>query len=100
MDDWERLSVEEAQQRAEAVRRAHLSELLNKANVVGVGVGLRERGGFGTDEVALVVLVRRKVPGHQLAPEDRLPRAIDGVPVDVKEVGDLQAQSSGTMAPG
>lgn len=100
MNDWERLSNEEAQQRAEAVRRAHLSELLAKANVVGVGVGWRERGGATTNEVALVVLVRRKVPGHQLTPEDRIPSAIEGVPVDVKEVGDLRAQRNGTMAPG
>ncbi len=91
MSDWQQLSVEEARRRAEAVRQAHLSELLTKANVVGVGVGLRQRGGSRTDEVALVVLVRRKVPGHQLAPEDRIPRLLDGVPVDVQEVGELRA---------
>lgn len=91
MSEWQQLSVEEAQRRAEAVRQAHLSELLTKANVVGVGVGLRQRGGLRTDEVALVVLVRQKVPGHQLAPEDRIPRLLDGVPVDVQEVGEMRA---------
>ncbi len=89
--DWKHLSVDEARQRADAVRRAHQDELLVKANVVGVGVGLRQRAGSPTNEVALVVLVRRKVPAHQLAPEDRIPRAIDGVPVDVQEVGDVRA---------
>lgn len=89
--EWQQLPIEEAQRRAEAVWRAHRSELLSKPNVVGVGVGLRERGGSRTDEVALVVLVRRKVPDHQLAPQDQLPRVLDGVPIDVQEVGDVRA---------
>jgi hypothetical protein len=60
--------------------------------VVGVGVGLRHTGGQRTDQVAVVVMVDRKVPLAQLRPQDRLPSEIDGVPVDVKEVGELRAQ--------
>jgi hypothetical protein len=41
--------------------------------------------------VAVVVLVRRKLPASQLSPEDRIPAQIDGVPVDVQEVGDVRA---------
>ena len=64
---------------------------MSKANVVGVGVGLRRRAGALTDDVALVVMVSRKVPNAQLAPEDIVPREIDGVPVDVQEVGEIGA---------
>ena len=74
-----------------AVKRARQAELLRKANVVGVGVGYRRRRGQQTDTVALVVMVSRKLPREQLAPEDLLPHELDGVPVDVQEVGELRA---------
>lgn len=75
--------------RAQAVKRAHGAELLGKANVVGVGVGYVRRGGLRTDEVGLVVLVRHKRPAVELAEQDRVPAQIDGVPVDVQEVGEI-----------
>ena len=59
------------------------------ANVVGVGVGYMRRGGLRTDEVGLVVLVRHKRPSIELAEKDRVPAQIDGVPVDVQEVGEI-----------
>ncbi|OGO08320.1 MAG: hypothetical protein A2Z66_10405 [Chloroflexi bacterium RBG_13_66_10] len=78
--------------RAQAVKEAHGPELLRKANVVGVGVGLRRRAGTMSREVAIVVLVRRKLPRAQLMPEDIVPAEIEGVPVDVQEVGEIRAQ--------
>lgn len=77
--------------RAQIVRQAHEAELLRMTNVVGVGVGLRTRGGRRQREVALVVMVRQKVPRAMLAEADVLPVEIDGVPVDVVEVGDISA---------
>lgn len=82
---------EQALAQARAAHAAHGEALLGKANVVGVGVGRRQRRGVETDEVALVVLVTRKQPLAALAPDDRIPRRLEGVPVDVREVGDLQA---------
>jgi hypothetical protein len=64
--------------------------LLAKANVVGVGIGLCHRGGQRTEQVGLIVLVDRKIPVARLAPEDVIPSEIEGVPVDVKEVGRLR----------
>jgi hypothetical protein len=81
----------EATQRASAVKRAYQAELMSKANVVGVGVGFLTRRGQPTDEIALVVMVSQKLPREQLAPEDILPRQIDGVRVDVQEVGEITA---------
>jgi hypothetical protein len=81
-----------AVERAQAVRQTYAADLMKKPNVVGVGVGLQHTGGQRTDRVALVVMVDRKLPLDQLAPEERLPREINGVPVDVKEVGELRAQ--------
>jgi len=74
-----------------AVRRTYEDELMAKANVVGVGVGYRQRGGERTDELALVVMVNKKVPDALLAPEDIIPTSLEGVPVDVQEVGEIRA---------
>lgn len=82
-------SAEACVARANEARVAHEAELLGKANVVGVGVGLRQRRGKPTGKVAVVVLVQRKVARTRLAPEDVLPREIDGIPVDVQEVGEI-----------
>jgi hypothetical protein len=81
-----------AVQRAEAVKEAHLDELMAKDNVVGVGVGFRYKDGIRTDEVGLVVMVSTKMPLTQLEPGTLIPQSIDGVPVDVQEVGQIRAQ--------
>ena len=82
---------DELLRRVVAVKARHEADLLKKANVVGVGVGFREKGGRPTDEVVLVVNVSRKQPASQLAPQDVIPPIIEGVPVDVRETGELRA---------
>jgi len=77
--------------RVRAVKSAHEAELMRKANVVGVGIGLRRRNGEVTGEPAIVVSVTHKVPRSQLAPTDVVPDQIEGVPVDVQAVGRLRA---------
>jgi hypothetical protein len=74
-----------------AVKSVYEVELMSKANVVGVGIGLRQAGGRSTGEAVIVVSVSTKVPGSQLTREDMIPRELDGVPVDVQVVGDLRA---------
>lgn len=83
--------LQAATQRALAVKQAYEQELLSKPNVVGVGVGFRQVNGEPTSSVAVVVMVSRKLPDSQLAPEDRIPTEIDQVPVDVQEVGEITA---------
>jgi len=77
--------------RIRAVKAAHEAELMRKANVVGVGIGLRQRDGQYTGELALIVSVTHKVPPEELDAEDLVPQEIDGVPVDVQAVGTLRA---------
>ena len=83
---------DERTRQALRVKQIHEADLMAKANVLGVGVGLRQKDGQGQAEVAVVVLVRRKVPAAQLDPADRIPAEIEGVPIDVQEVGDVQAR--------
>jgi hypothetical protein len=80
-------------QRAVELKEQMEHELLKKANVVGVGVGLRQRDGQLTGEVALIIMVQKKVSNSQLAPEDRIPAEINNVPVDVLEVGHLRVNN-------
>jgi hypothetical protein len=77
-------------EKAQVIRQIYQDSLISKANVVSVGVGLRHKNGKRSDEIGLVVMVRRKLPKTLLAPEDILPERIDGVPVDVKEAGELR----------
>jgi len=49
-----------------AILAAHRDELLSMQNVVGVGIGIKEKGGRPTGEMAISVLVTEKVPRTQL----------------------------------
>ncbi len=78
-------------EKAMHVKRRHERLLLRMANVVAVGVGYRQRGGQPTDEVAIVVSVSRKMPVAELRPGTGIPSRLEGVGVDVVEVGTLHA---------
>ncbi len=80
-----------AVEKAQAVKDAYTGILMSKPNVVGVGIGLHKAEGQRTGQVGLVVMVSHKVPPEMLAPEDVIPDQIDGVPVDVREVGEINA---------
>lgn len=60
-------------------------------NVVGVAVGKAKKGGKPTQDMALVVLVEKKMPCEELPPDKCLPTELDGVRVDVQEVGKITA---------
>ena len=79
--------VNEQLRRASEAQQKYTDKLLNYPNVVGVAVGYITRGGQRTPEIGLIVMVDQKVPEAQLAPEDILPRELDGVRVDVQETG-------------
>ena len=79
-------------ERVRRIKRANENALLTKANVVGVGIGFRQRSGERTDEIAVLVMVDKKVPASELNPQDLIPSEIDGVPVDVLEIGHLSEQ--------
>ncbi|HSK15407.1 MAG TPA: hypothetical protein VK915_04490 [Gaiellaceae bacterium] len=70
----------------EEVLRRQEQELLSLPNVVAVGIG--ERAG----EPAIAVFVTRKVPESELAPDDLVPRSLDGYPVDVAEIGVVETE--------
>lgn len=78
------------ERRIAEVRARHETELLRYPNVVGVAEGIRTRQGKPTGERCLIVYVERKVPRGQLEGREILPSEIEGVPVDVVEVGRVE----------
>jgi hypothetical protein len=83
---------QEQSERIKVVKRLHEDELLRKPNVVGVGIGYRRTAGEATRDLALVVMVSSKLPAALLGEQDLIPSSIEGIPVDVQEVGKLVAQ--------
>lgn len=81
--------MDEAQRVAEiAARQAQFNEfLLSFPNVVGTGIGYRQRNGQPTAELCLVVMVSRKRSPAQLDADAILPRQVGGAPIDVLETG-------------
>ncbi len=76
-----------------AVKDRHGESLLEKENVVGLGIGYKEVEGQETGLLSLVVMVRKKESPSQLDATDLIPSEIEGVPIDVKEVGEIVALS-------
>ncbi|RMG76984.1 MAG: hypothetical protein D6711_02680 [Chloroflexi bacterium] len=83
------MSDDQIKQKIAQVQAMYGQELMQKANVTGVGIGYKRIKGESTDQLALVVMVKEKVPIDDLAPQDRIPSEIDGIPVDVQDVGGM-----------
>ena len=77
-----------------ALKNKYEDELLKKKNVVGLGIGYKETNGQETGQLSLIVMVRKKEPPSQLDARDLIPSQIEGIPVDVKEVGEIVVLSS------
>jgi hypothetical protein len=60
-------------------------------NVVGVAVAEKETDGTPTGVMGVKFLVRRKYVKDAISYDHRLPETINGLPVDVEEVGDIRA---------
>jgi hypothetical protein len=74
-----------------SVMQTHKEELLSKPHVVGVAIGFRYKDGDPTQTLAMVVMVDQKIPADSLSEEQQIPEMIEGVPIDVQEVGEISA---------
>jgi hypothetical protein len=68
---------------ARAAKAAHAKELRGYPNVCGLGVGFKVKAGRRLRKLAIRVYVTEKVPLGKLKRAHRLPRSIEGIPVDV-----------------
>lgn len=89
-NDYE-LSPDDVMNRAREVKRRHETELMSIPGVLSVGVGHRKKEPRNGDEPCILLSVLDLVRFRQQTREDELPGEIEGVPVDVIEVGDISA---------
>jgi hypothetical protein len=68
-------------------------EVAGFGNIVGVGIGEKEVGGFPTGQLVVKVLVKEKVKSEKVASEALVPAAISGVVTDVDASGEIYATS-------
>lgn len=66
-------------------KEKYAKELLARTGVHAVGVGLKERGGVLTDELAIVCFTEKKLELSKLNPDEVIPPLLDGIPTDVQE---------------
>ena len=65
-------------------------------NVVGVGLGLKEKDRTRTDQLAVVVFVTHKIPKEELVSQELVPRKVGGLETDVIEIGEVRLLDSRT----
>jgi hypothetical protein len=65
-----------------------------RANVRGIGVGVKWTGGAPTGEPALVVLVNQKLPKEAVSKADLVPDQLQGMQTDVLAIGEPFAGGS------
>ncbi len=76
----------------EQVRDLYEAQLMDLPGVVGVAIGERViRGERQAGEPAIKVFVRQKRLEADLAPQERVPRHLEGYPTDVEEIGKIVA---------
>lgn len=71
-------------------------KLHTHANVVATGVGYKVTAGVKTTTPSIICSVTRKLVPSQLAPADRVPAMLNGIPTDVIETGVIRALQART----
>ncbi len=83
------MEMEEVQK----VKKKYQDQLFKHKGVVGIGIGKKIVKGKETDDLAIIVSVVQKVEKEEdLTKEDRLPKVLEGVPIDVQQIGKLKIQ--------
>ena len=80
-----------AMEQVRLVKAQYTDVLLDKRNVVACGVGYKEVAGVRTDELCVIVSVVQKETRDVLAPENIIPRSLEGISTDVQETGVIRA---------
>ncbi|ACT33720.1 MULTISPECIES: hypothetical protein [Clostridium] len=74
------------------IARCNYDYFLNKANVVGVGLGYKIKNGFNTFQKCLSVFVINKLPSCNMSSNDMIPSYYSGIPTDVVNTGAFHFQ--------
>ena len=80
-------------QQREACDTAQKALKKNK-DVVSVGIGYRYRKGRRTDEICIVVGIKKKLPPDQVPPGQMIMDTVNGIATDVVEYGEIKAHQT------
>ena len=69
------------------IKREVSDKLMNKSNVISVGIGYKTVKGEKTDQLALIVSVSKKLPVAAISPYDLIPESVGDAITDVVETG-------------
>ncbi len=78
------------------IQQRYGERLMRLPHVVGVAVGYATIQGELTQQIALIVMVDEKVSPQRLPANQRIPNTIEGVRIDVQEMGTFLADSQFT----
>lgn len=75
------------------IKKSQEFGFLKKANVNAVSIGYKKVQGKETPQLCIVVGVSKKLPENQLCQNDIITKSLDGVPIDIVELGNIKALS-------
>ncbi|MGV2437494.1 MAG UNVERIFIED_CONTAM: hypothetical protein LVT10_23465 [Anaerolineae bacterium] len=68
------------------IQEKYANELLQKPNVIGIGMGMVKSATAETEELGIVVMLSAEQP-HNLSDAERMPKRLEGVTVEVRVLG-------------
>ncbi|MFW9903519.1 MAG: hypothetical protein ACFFFH_04240 [Candidatus Thorarchaeota archaeon] len=71
------------------VKEKFLEQLLPIKNVVSVGIGRKRVEGRETEELAIIIGVKQKLPHVLIKESDLIPQILEGVKTDVIQIGEI-----------
>ena len=86
------MSSQSLENKIKQLQKKYEPRLLSFPNVVGVGIGFKERKNISTKKLCLKVYVLKKIPPGKLSKDQLIPKKLEGIETDVEEVGRLKAQ--------
>lgn len=86
-------NLREALLRAVQARDRVAADMMRRRNVVACGVGYKSRAAQRLGIPSVIVSVTRKLPRETLRDDDVIPAAVEDVPTDVIETGEIAAHS-------
>ena len=80
------------------VQVKYVDQLMNTPSVHAVGIGLVHKDGELSEDLAIIVTVDINRPADQRDVIDKIPRVLDGCPVQVQERGRLRETGLSTLS--
>ncbi|ODS39176.1 hypothetical protein BEH94_00345 [Candidatus Altiarchaeales archaeon WOR_SM1_SCG] len=77
-------------EKVKEIKEKYSESLLNKENVVGVGIGKKKITPTSPGELCIKIYITKKKPENQLKEIDILPKELDGVKTDIVETGKIR----------